>query len=200
MFNPEKQFAKTDQEYASKKALPNSVKYSQLMPRAVHGRSSMRKFISNNNQSFTPSGNNVIEIDITSDAYSFLDGSNGFLEFTLQAGTIAGVGATNFQLNSGAWAVIKDLEIVSNNGIELEKITGYNLWHTKMFQYQTPSSQLSNHHDSTRLHTPNIVPNRPIEDECMIGLCSTQWKKSGGAHEEIQYCMMRCQIAHKQWC
>ena len=33
MFNPEKQFARNDSEYKYVRALPNSVKYSQLMPR-----------------------------------------------------------------------------------------------------------------------------------------------------------------------
>ncbi len=86
MFNPEKQFARNDSEYKSVRALPNSVKYSQLMPKAVSGRSAMRRCTSNNNSTYTSLGNNVIEIPVSSDAFSFMDGSNGFLEFTLTMG------------------------------------------------------------------------------------------------------------------
>jgi len=139
MFNPEKQFAHTQSEYMSTAVLPNAVKYSQLQPRATSGRGQMRRYQSSNGQVFNPLTNNIIRIDVTGDKYSFLDGQHGFLEITMQ--TTAAT-AISCQLDSGLWAIVQSLRIESNTGVEIERINNYNLLHTKLFQYQTPSSHL----------------------------------------------------------
>ena len=137
-FAPEKQFVSSQAEYMTTSALPNAVKYSQLMPRATSGRGSMRRFQSSNGTVFNPTTNNIIRIDVTGDKYSFLDSVHGFLEIQIQ-NTGGGVGT---QVDSGCWAIIDTLRIESNTGIELERINNYNLLHTKLFQYQTPPSHL----------------------------------------------------------
>ena len=132
MFAPEKQFARTREGYETTRALPNAVKYSQLMPKAVAGRGSMRKFQSSNGNTYNQ-GSNIIRIDVNADVGAFLDGQHGELEFKVGINSKATNEAT--LIDTGGWGWIQRLRIEAD-GIELERIDNYNLLATKLFQYQ----------------------------------------------------------------
>ena len=138
MFSPEKQYARSKNEYDTTSALPNAVKYSQLMPKAVAGRGSMRKFQSSNGNTYNQ-GANIIRIDVNADVGAFLDGQHGELEFTISS---ANKPANEVMtLDTGGWGFIQRLRIEAD-GIELERIDNYNLLATKLFQYQSNKSHL----------------------------------------------------------
>ena len=138
MFAPEKQFARNRGEYENTTALPNAVKYSQLMPKAVAGRGSMRKFQSSNGNIYNQ-GANIIRIDVNADVGAFLDGQHGELEFKISSSNKT----TNevMSIDTGGWGFIQRLRIEAD-GIELERIDNYNLLTTKLFQYQSSKSHL----------------------------------------------------------
>jgi hypothetical protein len=138
MFNPEKQYARNKGEYENTTALPNAVKYSQLMPKAVAGRGSMRKFQSSNGNTYNQ-GANIIRIDVNADMGAFLDGQHGELEFKISA-TNKTTNEVQY-IDTGGWAWIQRLRIEAD-GIELERIDNYNLLQTKLFQYQSNKSHL----------------------------------------------------------
>lgn len=154
MFSPEKQFARNKGEYENTTALPNAVKYSQLMPKAVAGRGSMRKFQSSNGNTYNQ-GANIIRIDVNADVGAFLDGQHGELEFKISATNKET--AEPMSLDTGGWGFIQRMRIEAD-GIELERIDNYNLIVSKLFQYQSSKSHLLQT-NSTQATGANLVGN-----------------------------------------
>jgi len=154
MFTPEKQFARNRSEYENTTALPNAVKYSQLMPKAVAGRGSMRKFQSSNGNTYNQ-GANIIRIDVNADVGAFLDGQHGELEFKISATNKS----TNevMSIDTGGWGFIQRMRIEAD-GIELERIDNYNLIVSKLFQYQSSKSHLLQT-NSTQATGANLTSN-----------------------------------------
>ena len=138
MFNPEKQYARNKGEYENTTALPNAVKYSQLMPKAVAGRGSMRKFQSSNGNTYNQ-GANIIRIDVNADMGAFLDGQHGELEFKISSSNKTTNEAQS--IDTGGWGWIQRLRIEAD-GIELERIDNYNLLQTRLFQFQSNKAHL----------------------------------------------------------
>src|SRR5210317_973447 len=59
--------------------LPSNADYTKVLPLAVESRSRRRSFFPVNGQSFTDSGNNIIRIDVS--AQAFLDPKHSYLRF-----------------------------------------------------------------------------------------------------------------------
>ena len=117
---------------------PDGTRYvSCLTPPIVDGRANMRKyFATNSNADFTYAGTNEIRIEVTADRGAMLNGSQGYLEFTMEAVT------RNLEhLDGGAWCWIDEFAITSD-GQDIERISGYNLLHTVLSQYTSNVSHM----------------------------------------------------------
>ena len=117
----------------STQSLPLAVRYGITLPVAVSGQSTMSRFDSVNGQEFA-FGSASQEIRINVSSPSFLLGSESYLQFE-----IANADATNAAKFMGsANDCIESLRIESN-GVELERIDGYNMITTILKRYTSVS-------------------------------------------------------------
>ena len=68
--------------------LPASVDYTKVLPLAVESRARRRTYFPTNGSSFNSSGNNIIRIDLSANA--FLDPKHSYLRFSFANTTGAG--------------------------------------------------------------------------------------------------------------
>tara|TARA_R110002096_G_scaffold283745_2_gene477787 strand:+ start:1264 stop:2727 length:1464 start_codon:yes stop_codon:yes gene_type:complete len=97
---------------------PSQVNYKDILPLAIPSSSNRRQFLPVNGSAFTPTGSNIIRIDINAD--SMLDTQHSYLQYTINNN--AG-GAINLALDQGVpW--IQRLRIESG-GVTLEDTMEY---------------------------------------------------------------------------
>lgn len=129
-------------EFEGSQSLPLSVRYARLPARAINGRSSLRRYGTNNGNTFDPVNSNVARINITAQGVnSFLDGTHGYLQMKVSADNKT----TNAveSIDGGVFSLIQRLRIISlGNGTILEDINNYNLLHNILFQHQTDPAKL----------------------------------------------------------
>lgn len=116
-------------------ALPISVRYGLVLPPAVQGEQTLQRFDSNNGNSFTMNGAST-EIRINVSGSGFLLGSEAYLSFDIQNTVAAGGADKNALLCNSAADIIESLRIESN-GVEIERIDGYNLIDAIKRDYKT---------------------------------------------------------------
>lgn len=97
---------------------PAQVNFSDVLPMAIPSSSNRRKFFPNNGDTFSPTGTNIIRIDVNAD--SMLDASHSYLEMTIRNDAAAG---NNLYKDIGC-PQIKRLRIESG-GVTLEDIHEY---------------------------------------------------------------------------
>lgn len=132
-------------EFEGSQSLPLSVRYARLPARAINGRSSLRRWGTNNGVQFDPVNNNVARINLTAQGVnSFLDGTHGYLEMKIDT-----TGKTTNEasyMDGGIFSVIQRLRIISlGNGTILEDINNYNLLHNILFQFSTDEAKMNLH-------------------------------------------------------
>lgn len=99
------------------RSAPTQVNYKDVLPLAIPSSSNRRQFLPVNGSAFTPTGSNIIRIDVNAD--SMLDTQHSYLQYTI-ANTTA---LNNLYLDTGpCW--ISRLRIESG-GVTLEDINEY---------------------------------------------------------------------------
>ncbi len=135
----------------STQSLPLAVRYGITLPVAVSGQSTMSRFDSVNGQEFT-FGSASQEIRINVSSPSFLLGSESYLQFE-----IANADATNAAKFMGsANDCIESLRIESN-GVELERIDGYNMITTILNRYTSFSDAITQGFEGAPLRTSTAL-------------------------------------------
>lgn len=129
-------------EFEGSQSLPLSVRYARLPARAINGRSSLRRYGTNNGTNFDPVNSNVARINITAQGVnSFLDGTHGYLQMKVSCDNKTTNSVS--QVDGGIFSFIQRLRIISlGNGTILEDINNYNLLHNILFQHQTDPAKL----------------------------------------------------------
>tara|TARA_R110000822_G_scaffold95742_1_gene218538 strand:- start:3133 stop:4542 length:1410 start_codon:yes stop_codon:yes gene_type:complete len=109
---------------------PKEVNYQDILPLALPSSSNRREFMPNNGQTFSPTGTNIIRIDVNAD--SMLDASHSYLRVKLKnIGT-----ATHHLSPDNGCPFIQRLRIESG-GTTLEDIYGYNRLYNMLEYAQT---------------------------------------------------------------
>ena len=99
---------------------PSQVNYKDILPLAIPSSSNRRQFLPVNGSAFTPTGSNIIRIDINAD--SMLDTQHSYLQYTIN-NLAALAGGANLALDQGVpW--IQRLRIESG-GVTLEDTMEY---------------------------------------------------------------------------
>ena len=107
----------------SSRVLPQAVRYSNLTPLAVVGKSSKKKFFPLTAGPFTPQ-NNTVKIELASST-GFLDGTMTYLKFSVGIASVSD--AKTVYVDGSASGIIKRLRISSKAGSStLEDIANYN--------------------------------------------------------------------------
>ena len=118
----------------SSRVLPQSVRYSNLTPLAVVGKSCRKKFYPSYSGPFNIQ-NNTIRIELNS-ATGFLDGTMSYFKFTLDYTAPAGGADIYLNLDGSASSMIKRLKISSKSGEAiLEDIYNYNNLYNTLSDY-----------------------------------------------------------------
>ena len=111
----------------SSRVLPQAVRYSNLTPLAVVGKSSKKKFFPLTAGPFTPQ-NNTVKIELASST-GFLDGTMTYLKFSVGIASVSD--AKTVYVDGSASGIIKRLRISSKAGSStLEDIANYNNLHS----------------------------------------------------------------------
>ena len=111
-------------------AVPKQLNYADVLPVAIESRSNKRTFEPTNGTKFSPSGTNVIRLNLNSD--NLADFTHSYLQATIT--NTAANGAANLALDTGIpW--IQKVQIMSG-GQELETIDAYNRLHSMLQSVQ----------------------------------------------------------------
>ena len=125
---------------------PSQVNYKDILPLAIPSSSNRRQFLPVNGSAFTPTGSNIIRIDVNAD--SMLDTQHSYLQYTINNN--AG-GVINLALDQGVpW--IQRLRIESG-GVTLEDTMEYGRLYALL-----QNSQMS-------------VSKNSGENSCLMGNC-----------------------------
>ena len=116
--------------------LPAELKYGESTVLGLPSVKTLREFHAENQATFTPT-NNVIRIPVASS--EFLDLDDCRLAFDLTNNSGAG---ETVDLDGGAGCVIDMLRVLSSQGVELERIEGYNLISTVQRQYTATDASI----------------------------------------------------------
>lgn len=119
-------------------AYPLGVRYNVGIGEGVSGSRNLVKFQAENPSTFTGVNNNVVRIPVSSG--SFLDLKNAVLGYKFK-NTSAG-GTTEASLDGGAACVIQRLRVLSNQGMEIERLDQYGQLHAILDQYSGSLSSL----------------------------------------------------------
>lgn len=126
---------------------PNQLNYSDVLPLAIESKSQKRTFNPTNGVNFSPTGTNVIRLNINSD--NLWDCTHSYLQLKF-TNTTPDTGVLNDNvcaLDQGLpW--LNRLQIMSG-GVELENIDAYNRLYAMMLQIQGNPEQ---RHDMTLTH------------------------------------------------
>ena len=112
-------------------AYPLGVRYNVGIVEGVAGSRNLVKFQAENPSTFTGVNNNVVRIPVSSG--SFLDLKNAVLGYKFK-NTSQG-GSTECTLDGGAACVIQRLRVLSNQGLEIERLDQYGQLHAILDQY-----------------------------------------------------------------
>ena len=111
-------------------AVPKQLNYADVLPVAIESRSNKRTFEPTNGTKFSPSGTNVIRLNLNSD--NLADFTHSYLQATIT--NTATNAAANLALDTGIpW--IQKVQIMSG-GQELETIDAYNRLHSMLQSVQ----------------------------------------------------------------
>ena len=111
-------------------AVPKQLNYADVLPVAIESRSNKRTFEPTNGVKFSPSGTNVIRLNLNSD--NLADFTHSYLQATIT--NTATNAAANLALDTGIpW--IQKVQIMSG-GQELETIDAYNRLHSMLQSVQ----------------------------------------------------------------
>jgi hypothetical protein len=110
-------------------ALPNAVRYGQMLPDAVAGTQTLNRFDAVNGSTFSNDGANEIRINIS--APGFLLGHQAELHFDLKNND-----TTNDLNTNGRASCVFDQLRIESNGVELERIEHYGLLDYLMSAYE----------------------------------------------------------------
>ena len=111
-------------------AVPKQLNYADVLPVAIESRSNKRTFEPTNGTKFSPSGTNVIRLNLNSD--NLADFTHSYLQATIT--NTATNAAGNLALDTGIpW--IQKVQIMSG-GQELETIDAYNRLHSMLQSVQ----------------------------------------------------------------
>ena len=100
---------------------PSQVNYKDILPLAIPSSSNRRQFLPVNGSAFTPTGSNIIRIDVNAD--SMLDTQHSYLQYTINNLATVAAGGANLALDQGVpW--IQRLRIESG-GVTLEDTMEY---------------------------------------------------------------------------
>ena len=112
-------------------AFPLGVRYNVGITEGVAGSRNLIKFQAENPSTFTGVNNNVVRIPVSSG--SFLDLKNSVLGYKFK-NTSTG-GTTECTLDGSSACVIQRLRILSNQGLEIERLDQYGQLHAILDQY-----------------------------------------------------------------
>jgi len=112
-------------------AFPLGVRYNVGIVDGVAGSRNLIKFQAENPSTFTGVNNNVVRIPVSGN--SFLDLKNAVLGYKFK-NTSAG-GTTDATLDGSSACIIQRLRILSNQGLEIERLDQYGQLHSILDQY-----------------------------------------------------------------
>ena len=130
---------------------PKEVSYQDVLPVALPSSSNRRQFLPVNGQTFTPTGSNIIRIDVNAD--SLLDVQHSYLEFTIN-NTDSSAGGALFNDSSMSWCNRFSIE---SAGVTLEDTYEYGRLISLLKNNQVSGSNMRGQESVYSNYNENIV-------------------------------------------